>query len=110
MGSLQPYGRVRPGFTDICGSLQSAFSTVEEIRDYSSGEATTSFCKGMKQPGLETNLTMHLVARSWVYTWIARSECSWVHEYEVPTARQREVSRQLRKLEDYVYIYSSSSG
>ena len=33
-----------------------------------------------------------------------------VHEYEVPTARQWEVPRQLRKLEDYVYIYSSSSG
>ena len=31
-------------------------------------------------------------------TWIARSECGWVHEYEVPTARQREVPRQLRKL------------
>ena len=33
-----------------------------------------------------------------------------VHEYEVPMARQREVPRQLRKLEDYVYIYSNSSG
>ena len=33
-----------------------------------------------------------------------------VHEYEVPTARQWGVPRQLRKLEDYVYIYSSSSG
>ena len=29
-----------------------------------------------------------------------------MHEYEVPTARQREVPLQLRKLEDYVYIYT----
>ena len=27
-------------------------------------------------------------------------------EYEVPTARQREAPRHLRKLEDYVYIYT----
>ena len=33
-----------------------------------------------------------------------------VHEYEVPMARQREVQQQLIKLEDYEYIYSSSSG
>ena len=38
-----------PGFTYICGSFQSAFST-EEIRAHSRGEATISFCKGMKQP------------------------------------------------------------
>ena len=49
MGSLQPYGRVWPGFTYICGNFQSAFSTEEEIRANSSGETTMSFCKGMKQ-------------------------------------------------------------
>ena len=50
VGSLQLYGRVRLGFTQICGSFQSAFSTEEEIRAHSSGEATMSFCKAMKQP------------------------------------------------------------
>ena len=30
-----------------------------------------------------------------------------MHEYEIPTARQQEVPRQLRKLEDYVYIYTT---
>ena len=44
------YGKVRPGFTYTCGSFQSAYSTGEEIRADSSGEATMSFCKGMKQP------------------------------------------------------------
>ena len=33
-----------------CGSFQSACSTGEEIRAHLSGEATMSFCKGMKQP------------------------------------------------------------
>ena len=37
-------------FTYICGSFQSAFSKEEEIRAHASGEATMSFCKGMKQP------------------------------------------------------------
>ena len=50
MGSLQPYGRVRLGFTYTRGSFQSACSTGEEIRAHSSGEAAMSFCKGMKQP------------------------------------------------------------
>ena len=44
------YGEVWPGFTYTCGSFQSAYSTGEEIRAHSSGEATMSFCKGMKQP------------------------------------------------------------
>ena len=44
------YMKVRPGFTYTCGSFQSAYSTEEEIRAHSSGEATMSFCKGMKQP------------------------------------------------------------
>ena len=30
-----------------------------------------------------------------------------MHEYKVPTARQQEVPRQLRKLEEYVYIYTA---
>ena len=50
MGFLQPYGRVRPDFTYTCGSFQSAYSTGEEIRAHSGGEATMSFCEGMKQP------------------------------------------------------------
>ena len=50
MGSIQPYERVWLGFTYTCGSFQSAFSTGEEIRAHSSGEATMSFYKGMKQP------------------------------------------------------------
>ena len=50
VGSLQPYRRVRPGFTYSCGSFQSACSTGEEIRAHSSDEATMSFSKGMKQP------------------------------------------------------------
>ena len=50
MGSLQLYGRVRSDFTYTCGSFQSACSTGEEIRAHSSGEATMSFCKGIKQP------------------------------------------------------------
>ena len=50
VGSLQPYGRVWPGFTYSCGSFQSACSTGEEIRAHSSGGATMSFCKGMQQP------------------------------------------------------------
>ena len=49
-GSLQPYGRLRPDCTYTCGSFQSAYSTGEEIRAHSGGEATMSFCKGMKQP------------------------------------------------------------
>ena len=44
------YGKVRPGFTYTCGSFQSAYSTGEKTRAHSSGEATMSFCKAMKQP------------------------------------------------------------
>ena len=50
MGSLQQYGKVRVDFTYTSGSLQSACSTGEEFRANSSGEATMSFCKAMKQP------------------------------------------------------------
>ena len=44
------YGKVWPGFTYTCGSFQSAYSTGDEIRAQSSGEAIMGFCKGMKQP------------------------------------------------------------
>ena len=50
VGSLQPYGRIRPDCTYTCGSFQSAYSTGQEIRAHSIGEAAMSFCKGMKQP------------------------------------------------------------
>ena len=50
VGSLQPYGRVQPDCTYTCGSFQSAYITGEEIRAHSGGEATMSFCNGMKQP------------------------------------------------------------
>ena len=50
MGSLQPYGTLQLNFTYICGSFQSAFSTEEEIKAHSSGDATMNFCKGIKQP------------------------------------------------------------
>ena len=46
------YGKVRPGFIYTCGSFQSAYNTGEEIRAHSSGEATLSFYKGMKQQPL----------------------------------------------------------